>query len=71
MHVAFHPYNSPFDLLTIIYFYPVPPYGQDNLPTLQSIFDVEHLRENAYFLDTQCPCPAYSHNFSSLPDSLL
>jgi superfamily I DNA and/or RNA helicase len=35
-------------------FFPVPPYGQDDLKTLQSIFEVAHLKPSAVFLDTQC-----------------
>jgi AAA domain len=32
----------------------VPPHAQDNLGNLQSIFELEHLRESVTFLDTQC-----------------
>lgn len=32
----------------------VPPHGQDDLRNLQSIFELEHLRESLSFLDTQC-----------------
>lgn len=33
----------------------VPPFGQDDDPNnLPSIFEVEHLRGHAYFLNTQC-----------------
>jgi hypothetical protein len=32
----------------------VPPHGQDDLGNLQSIFELEHLRESLSFLDTQC-----------------
>jgi hypothetical protein len=32
----------------------VPPYGQEDLQDLQSIFEVAHLRQHALFLDTQC-----------------
>jgi len=32
----------------------VPPHGQDDLQNLQSIFEIEHLRESCTFLDTQC-----------------
>ena len=32
----------------------VPPYGQDDIPGLQSIFEIQHHRRNAIFLDTQC-----------------
>ena len=34
----------------------VPPYGQDELEELQSIFEVPHLHNNVVFLDTQCMC---------------
>lgn len=34
--------------------YLVPPYGQEDLQDLQSIFEIAHLRTNAIFLDTQC-----------------
>ena len=36
----------------------VPPNGQDDLENLQSIFEVDHLRESLTFLDTQCAYPA-------------
>jgi hypothetical protein len=43
----------------------VPPYGQDDVPGLKSVFEVEHLRRNDVFLDTQCVCRifplAYNH----------
>lgn len=32
----------------------VAPYGQDDLGDLRSIFEVQHLRQRAVFLDTQC-----------------
>jgi hypothetical protein len=32
----------------------VPPYGQDDVPDLQSIFELDHLRHDEVFLDTQC-----------------
>ena len=32
----------------------VPPYGQDDLGNLQSIFELAHLKESLTFLDTQC-----------------
>lgn len=32
----------------------VPPYGQEDLQDLQSIFEVTHLRRLTLFLDTQC-----------------
>ncbi|KAL5498110.1 hypothetical protein ACEPAH_2240 [Sanghuangporus vaninii] len=35
----------------------LPPYGRDAAPTLQSIFDITHLKSSAYFLDTQYRMP--------------
>ena len=32
----------------------VPPYGQDDLGDLRSVFEIPHLREHAIFLNTQC-----------------
>lgn len=32
----------------------VPPFGQERIPLMKSIFDVQHIKENAYFLNTQC-----------------
>jgi hypothetical protein len=32
----------------------VPPFGADENPELMSIFEVEHLRNTAVFLNTQC-----------------
>jgi AAA domain len=32
----------------------VPPYGQEDLQDLQSIFEIAHLRKFALFLNTQC-----------------
>jgi hypothetical protein len=32
----------------------VPPHGQDDLGNLQSIFELDHLKEYRSFLDTQC-----------------
>ncbi|KAI6102412.1 hypothetical protein EV401DRAFT_2024227 [Pisolithus croceorrhizus] len=32
----------------------LPPYGQEDISALQSIFEVQHLRKDALFLDTQC-----------------
>lgn len=34
----------------------VPPYGQEDLQDLRSIFEITHLRDQALFLDTQCMC---------------
>ncbi|KAJ7170757.1 hypothetical protein C8R43DRAFT_65515 [Mycena crocata] len=34
----------------------LPPFGQNNIYSLQSIFEIEHLRKRAIFLDTQCKC---------------
>lgn len=38
----------------MFYIFPVPPHGQDDLKTLQSIFELDHLKASAEFLDTQC-----------------
>ncbi|PPR00901.1 hypothetical protein CVT24_000386 [Panaeolus cyanescens] len=35
----------------------LPPYGQEDLKDLQSIFEIPHLQENVYFLDTQYRMP--------------
>lgn len=40
-----------FIILTIIL---VPPYGQEEIQEIQSIFEVSHLRSQAKFLDIQC-----------------
>jgi len=32
----------------------VAPHGHEEIPTLKSVFEIPHLRENAKFLDTQC-----------------
>jgi hypothetical protein len=32
----------------------VPPYGQEDLQDLQSIFEIAHLRKQVLFLNTQC-----------------
>ena len=32
----------------------VPPFGQEDLQDLQSIFEVAHLQKYVQFLDTQC-----------------
>jgi hypothetical protein len=32
----------------------VPPYGQDEIQDLKSIFEVKHLKDHALFLNTQC-----------------
>jgi superfamily I DNA and/or RNA helicase len=32
----------------------VAPFGQDDIPQLQSVFEFPHLRNRAHFLDTQC-----------------
>lgn len=33
------------------------PYGQDDLGDLRSVFEIDHLRDRAIFLDTQCIYP--------------
>ena len=35
----------------------VPPFANENIETLQSIFEVSHLRPSVLFLDTQCELP--------------
>jgi hypothetical protein len=35
-------------------FFIVPPYGQEDLQDLQSIFEIPHLRRQVILLDTQC-----------------
>jgi hypothetical protein len=32
----------------------VPPYGRDTDNTLQSVFEIKHLRSQAFFSNTQC-----------------
>ncbi|KAH9935247.1 AAA domain-containing protein [Amylocystis lapponica] len=41
------------------------PYGQEDLGTLRSVFEVEQLRKNAVFLDTQYRMPEPIGNFIS------
>ncbi|KAK0189351.1 P-loop containing nucleoside triphosphate hydrolase protein [Armillaria mellea] len=36
---------------------PVPPYGQDKAPSMQSIFDIDHLKDIAHMLDIQYRMP--------------
>ncbi|KAI0343425.1 P-loop containing nucleoside triphosphate hydrolase protein [Trametopsis cervina] len=43
----------------------LPPFGQDAVPQLQSIFDVKHLKPQAYFLNTQYRMPVPLGNFIS------
>lgn len=38
----------------LLKYFIVPPYGQEDLQDLQSIFEVPHLKKNVLFLDTQC-----------------
>lgn len=40
-------------------FFLVPPYGQEDLQDLQSIFEVPHLRTHALFLNTQCKLKSF------------
>ena len=37
----------------------VPPYGQEDIPDLKSVFEVPHLRSGEIFLDTQCTSAAH------------
>jgi regulator of nonsense transcripts 1 len=43
----------------------LPPHGQDDLQNLQSIFEVDHLRESLTFLDTQYRMPPQIGDFIS------
>lgn len=43
----------------------LPPHGQDDLRNLQSIFELEHLRESLSFLDTQYRMPPQIGEFIS------
>ncbi|KAF4611643.1 hypothetical protein D9613_003986 [Agrocybe pediades] len=42
----------------------LPPYGKDNIPTMKTIFDVQHIPSQS-FLDTQYRMPAAVGNFIS------
>jgi len=43
-------FNSEFTYITFL----VPPFGQEDLQDLQSIFEITHLRKYGLFLDIQC-----------------
>ncbi|KAJ3740673.1 P-loop containing nucleoside triphosphate hydrolase protein [Lentinula detonsa] len=43
----------------------LPPFGQEKVKTLQSIFGIEHLQPNSYFLDVQYRMPVALGNFIS------
>ncbi|KAI6030237.1 P-loop containing nucleoside triphosphate hydrolase protein, partial [Pisolithus marmoratus] len=43
----------------------LPPYGQEDILTLQSIFEVKHLHREALFLDTQYRMPSVIGDFVS------
>ncbi|KAI6094840.1 P-loop containing nucleoside triphosphate hydrolase protein [Pisolithus croceorrhizus] len=43
----------------------LPPYGQEDISTLQSIFEVKHLHKEALFLDTQYRMPSAVGDFIS------
>ncbi|CCM06043.1 uncharacterized protein FIBRA_08289 [Fibroporia radiculosa] len=43
----------------------LPPFGKDNAPDIQTIFDLKHLKPQAHFLDTQYRMPAPLGNFIS------
>ncbi|KAE9397707.1 P-loop containing nucleoside triphosphate hydrolase protein [Gymnopus androsaceus JB14] len=43
----------------------LPPFGQEKAKTLQSIFEIKHLRAISYFLDTQYRMPVPLGNFIS------
>jgi hypothetical protein len=44
----------------------VPPYGKETVKSLQSVFEIKHLRSQAHFLNTQCETRDYLSD-----DSLL
>ncbi|KAL1734634.1 P-loop containing nucleoside triphosphate hydrolase protein, partial [Schizophyllum commune] len=46
-------------------FHLVPPYGKDDAPTIQCIFDLSHLNRYSHFLDTQYRMPIPLGNFIS------
>ncbi|PBK61096.1 P-loop containing nucleoside triphosphate hydrolase protein [Armillaria solidipes] len=41
----------------------LPPYGQDKAPSIQSIFDIDHLKDMAHMLDVQYRMPHPVGNF--------
>ncbi|KII85034.1 hypothetical protein PLICRDRAFT_329256 [Plicaturopsis crispa FD-325 SS-3] len=41
------------------------PFGQDDIPNLRSVFEIEHLRSGAIFLDTQYRMPMHIGSFIS------
>ncbi|KAF7374795.1 Regulator of nonsense transcripts 1 [Mycena sanguinolenta] len=43
------------------------PYGQGEVQTLQSVFEMKHLRKKAIFLNTQCTMPTQLGTFISKP----
>ncbi|THG92920.1 hypothetical protein EW026_g8158 [Hermanssonia centrifuga] len=43
----------------------LPPYGREDAPGMQSIFDIKHLKSGSYFLDTQYRMPTPLGNFIS------
>ncbi|KAL4260424.1 DNA2/NAM7 helicase-like C-terminal domain-containing protein [Pleurotus pulmonarius] len=51
----------------------LPPFGQEEIDSLQSIFEVSHLREKTYLLDTQYRMPPQAGEFisSAVYDNLL
>ncbi|KAF9496717.1 P-loop containing nucleoside triphosphate hydrolase protein [Pleurotus eryngii] len=51
----------------------LPPFGQEEIESLQSIFEVSHLREKTYLLDTQYRMPPQAGDFISAAvyDNLL
>ena len=44
---------------------PVPPYGKETAPSMQTIFDFKHLKPTAYFLNTQYRMPVPLGEFIS------
>lgn len=41
----------------------MPPYGQEDLKDLQSIFEIAHLRQQILFLDIQCKYYFFSSSY--------
>jgi len=53
-----------YNLLTICPFIKVSPHGQEDVPGITTIFDLEHLKEagNCHFLNIQCEFPVMSES---------
>jgi hypothetical protein len=46
--------SSSFCNFTRLIIFLVPPHGTEEIEVLESIFEMDHLRSSALFLDTQC-----------------